>query len=383
MKKWLVLLSLLLLTACMGQGVTYDLNTSLHAVLLSDLHFSVSPNVVSSIVPAMPYSRAFTEALFAEVIAAHPDVLIIDGDNTNSGSREDMEELAKLLSQVREAEIPIVMVSGNHDFNLCTPQEYEAVYMPQLFVQERDHASLSYRTDISGVRLLAMDDSSADRGMDGYYSGETLAWVKKQLDDARKNNMRVIFLTHHPLLNERALTDNNGKKEMIRLLNQYDVRLCISGHTHGEAVLKKENLNEIILGMPLSGNHDIGTLDLEKGHVRYRAEPAKLSVYGSEGLAEKIEEADRLYDSGLSEAFESIFDKENITGEKRREILRLTNRFMKEYSEGRLRETAPEIKDDPYYPDMIEALWDYNYGPWIESVLDNPPENGRALEFDW
>ena len=99
MKKWLVLLSLLLLTACMGQGVTYDLNTSLHAVLLSDLHFSVSPNVVSSIVPAMPYSRAFTEALFAEVIAAHPDVLIIDGDNTNSGSREDMEELAKLLSQ--------------------------------------------------------------------------------------------------------------------------------------------------------------------------------------------------------------------------------------------------------------------------------------------
>ena len=383
MKRWLAFLLVLFFFGCERPAAVYDESVTMHAMMLSDLHFTVSPEVVSSIIPAMPYSPEFTKAVFAEITDAHPDVLIITGDNTNSGAKEDMKGLLALLETVKEARIPVLMIPGNHDFNLCEPDKYDAVYTPVLAIGERDPASLSYRTDLCGVRFLAMDDSSADPGMNGFYSKETIAWTKRQLNEAKSLGMRVIFLTHHPLLYGSEPDKGTGRAEMAALLKQYDARLIISGHMHSEAVLQEENLHEIILGMPLSGMHEIGILDLENGWLRYHTKPAALSAYGSENLAAKISEADRLYETRLCEAVETILEKERVTGTEREEILRLFRKFMQDFSAGRLRETAEEIRNDPYCGRMTEVLRDYNYGPWIESALANPPESGRSLEFAW
>ena len=294
-----------------------------------------------------------------------------------------MKALLALLEKVKDAGIPVLMIPGNHDFNLCDPETYDSFYAPVLEMQERDPSSLSYRTDLCGVRFLAMDDSSADPGMNGFYSKETIAWTKRQLKEAQSLGMRVIFLTHHPLLYKTDQDKDTGRAEMVSLLKQYDARLIVSGHVHSEAVLRDDPLYEIVLGMPLSGMHEIGVLDLEDDWLRYHAEPANLSVFGSKQLAAKIAEADQLYEARLWEAAETILDNENITGTEREEILRLFRRFIHDYSLGRLQETAAEIRNDPYCEKMTEALHDYNYGPWIESTLENPPENGRLLEFRW
>lgn len=383
MKRWIAFLLAAVLAACMKQKITYDRETSLHAAVLSDLHFTVNPRGISSVIPSMLYCREFTEAVLQEVIAARPDVLILAGDNTNAGSPGDMEALSSLLQSVKDAGIPIVMIPGNHDFNLSEPAVYEGVFEAVCEQQVRDPSSLSYRTDINGVRLLAMDDSSQDPGMSGFYSRQTIAWVKEQLEDAKEKKMRVIFLTHHPLLSSLSGQENSSRKQMADLLRQYDVRLILSGHTHSEALLQNGTLNEIVLGMPLSGNHDIGFLNLEDGWLHYSAEPADLSRYGSVELETKMKESDLLYEERLSQAFEEILDKEGITGRERQEILRLSRQFMKDYSLGRIQKTASEIRNDPYCRRMIEVFGKYNYGPWMDSVLKNPPQNGRNAAFEW
>jgi hypothetical protein len=60
---------------------------------------------------------------------------------------------------------------------------------------------------------------------------------------AQSLGMRVIFLTHHPLLYGSEPDKGTGRAEMAALLKQYDARLIISGHMHSEAVLQEENLS--------------------------------------------------------------------------------------------------------------------------------------------
>ena len=59
-----------------------------HILVTSDLHFTLRSE--SSIYPLMDQIENLTEALADQVIAAHPDALILCGDNSNSGRTSDV-----------------------------------------------------------------------------------------------------------------------------------------------------------------------------------------------------------------------------------------------------------------------------------------------------
>ncbi|MDD6229433.1 MAG: hypothetical protein PUA95_01720, partial [Lactimicrobium massiliense] len=99
-----LLLSLAILTMCLSgcaqakEDVYQSSDTTdFTAILSSDLHFTLDPDSASTVVPAEPYSREFMEAFVSQVIAEHPNVFILTGDNTNTGNPDDERALASIL----------------------------------------------------------------------------------------------------------------------------------------------------------------------------------------------------------------------------------------------------------------------------------------------
>ena len=51
------------------------------------------------------------------------------------------------------------------------------------------------------------------------------------------------------------------------------------------------------------------------------------------------------------------------------------------YGAGTLAEHAQELREDPSYELMIEALRDYNYGPWMKAMVETTKYSAVELEI--
>ena len=388
MKRWCAFFLILIISLSGGcrQAVPYR-DPSLFALAVSDLHYTSDPNVISTVVPAMPYAPQAVEALVREVIAVKPDVFLITGDNTNSGRESDMRELAAYLKQIQDAGIPVVMVPGNHDFNISGAETYQEIYEPVLTMDAKDPSSLSYYTDIGNVRIFAMDDSSYTAGGKGVFREETMRWLRRNLNQAMQDGLRVLFLSHHNVTagkdDERNESYRIGNANLESLLQKEQVRLILSGHLHSQAILESGGMYEIIEGMFLSGNHTLGYLTLNAEGIQYETTPVDFELYGEAGLAAAVAEADRKGASRLDDVFREIIQKKGYTAKETEGILDLLHRIFAANTNGTLSEGKDSITADPYYEAMRDALAEENYGPWIDSLLRNPPRNGGYLKVPW
>ena len=384
-KRCVFLFLILILTTGCQKPVEYK-TPDLDAIIISDLHYTCDPNVIASIVPAMPYSQEVTQAVINAVIEEHPDVFIITGDNTNSGALQDMESLAGRLEQIKDAGIPIIMTTGNHDFNHGLKDQYQELFFPLLTIDEADPHSLSYYTDIGNVRILAMDDSTYTDGSSGTFSKETMTWLKKALNRAEQEGLRVLFLSHHNVLAGKKDAHNETyritNEELEPLLRKEGVLLCISGHLHSQSILEENGLYEVIQGMPLYDGHPIGRLRIQEENIEYRCEPIDFERYGSIELAQAMKEADRKSAEIMQDIFREILEKQGIRGKEEEGILNLLGTILSSYASGTLRQEAEAIQNDPYYDAMTAALTKENYGPWIESLINDPPRDGRYLRIE-
>ena len=110
----------------------WDDPQSLRAMIISDLHYTEYKEVDPVLVPGVAVAEEITDALAAEIIDRHPDVLIMTGDNTNSGYSRDVAGLIPKLRKIRDNGISIIITTGNHDFDLMDAAEFEEAYFELL-----------------------------------------------------------------------------------------------------------------------------------------------------------------------------------------------------------------------------------------------------------
>ncbi len=357
------------------------------AVVTSDLHYTASPAAFNSIVPLEPIVPEFTDALLEQVITLKPDAFIMTGDNTNNGKPEDVKELASKLKKVKDAGIEVIMTAGNHDYgqNDSSIRAYEAYFLPVLSIKEKDPDSFSCSTVNNGVTILAMDDSHPEDSA-GYFSDKTMEWLRKQLDEAEKRKSRVLFLSHHNIVCGQVsemysgyLVGNDG---LYKMLEDHNVQICMSGHQHNQAVWHKDDMYEVLSGMPLqAGTFGIFTMN-EEG-FSYHTEPVDLKKYGEEGLYEQAADLTERQSSSFMSAFEKLCAEKNLTEEDTDKVISLVRRFFSASEQGTLAQEAEDILHHEDYELMQSVLWDKNYGPWMEELLKNPPADGSHLEFEW
>ncbi|MBR1855512.1 MAG: metallophosphoesterase [Oribacterium sp.] len=355
----------------------------LHALIISDIHYTERESADHLNVPGIALSGEFTDAIVEEVIAKNPDVFIVTGDNTNSGASEDVAGLTARLKRIKDAGIPLVITTGNHDFDLMDEDEYEKAYFGLLDPVDRDPASLSYTYISKDVVLLAMDDKALSRGAQSEFSPETMGWIREMLE--KYKGKRIIFLSHH-----NVLYNSSGKETATNIIHNDDlaetlikggVKLCITGHMHSQYILEKDGLWEVLSGMPFSGKHLMGNLAVGKDRILYYAEPLELGVYGKE-VSEKLRPLEEERDLYMDKVFSELLDSEGLNGQKKDGVKELIFRFFDYYEEGSLADHRPEIMADPNYKTMLDALWDHNYGPWMKEMAENTKYSGRQLEIN-
>ncbi len=360
--------------------------TDFTAIVSSDLHFTLDQDSASTVVPAEPYSREFMEAFVSQVIAEHPNVFILTGDNTNTGNPDDERALASILERVRDAGIPVVMTTGNHDYDFSDADTYEENYASLLDMEDKDSSSLSYVRRIGDVTLLAMDDGAVDQGRTPQFSKETMKWLKEKLKEASLRNDKIIFLAHRSVLykadDERYASYHIQNEGLYDLLVKYHVQLALTGHQHHPSILVKDSLHEIISGMPLADTHCFGVLSIVGKDVSFSTEPIDFSVYGSQQCVSDMAAADQqAVDNQLATVEELLKNAESDPLYEQGKSL-LLNIFTA-LKEGSLGAQAGMFQADPALALVQAQLADTNYGPWLNDLLADPPADPNHLSFVW
>src|ERR1039458_1128895 len=98
---------LMLAVGAWGASLTNEIITRI--AFVSDTHVNLRTNE-----PGVAYIRRLDEAM-AAINAAKVDLVLIAGDLTDGGKREQM---ALFKGKVKQLEAPVLFVAGNHDVGL-------------------------------------------------------------------------------------------------------------------------------------------------------------------------------------------------------------------------------------------------------------------------
>ncbi|ACQ79326.1 metallophosphoesterase [Beutenbergia cavernae DSM 12333] len=123
----------------------------------------------------------------SEIVAADPDVLVINGDLVDEASPADFDLARTILTEELEgADFPWYYLPGNHEIMGGSIQNFVDEF------GERTH-----HVDVEGTRLILLDSSTGRLGSDF----EQLRMLRSELDDAARDDAvsGVLVMFHHPL----------------------------------------------------------------------------------------------------------------------------------------------------------------------------------------
>ena len=219
----------------------------------------------------LEYSGEVLEHLVEEALQRNPDLVIIPGDLTKDGELASHMLVVRILSRLRSAGIPVIVVPGNHDidnpegyyFNgdatrpaeRTSPQVFKTLYADFGYSQAyaEDPASLSFVCEpLEGLVLLCIDTNKyeenlfLDKGAAKNYnqtSGRirpaTLTWMLAEADKARALGKQVVLVQHHnvvqhydaqaTLQGDYIIADYvNVSKQLMK----HGIHMAFTGHTH-------------------------------------------------------------------------------------------------------------------------------------------------------
>ena len=223
------------------------------------------------------------EAAFRQ-ISAMDDVstVLIDGDLTDSGRKNEHEGFLKKLEILKSAGKRVIAITATHDYGLKVLDENytrenvepDRVMRNDLFDLYRDygpneaiasHSSGSYCVRLcEGCRLLALNDDGNGRNFCGYDEDE-LGWILEQIRLSKESGDYIFAMTHHPMLppspvfpmiSERDMLGNY--KKTAEILADAGLEFMFTGHTHMQ---------------------NIGSLTTEKGNTIYDINSGSLIGY--------------------------------------------------------------------------------------------------------
>jgi 3',5'-cyclic-AMP phosphodiesterase len=186
---------------------------------ISDIHCG-SPHFVPSLL----------ERSIAEINELAPDMVIVSGDLTADGFREEYELAREYIDRL-DCQDPIV-IPGNHD-----SRNVGYVHFEELFGERRRDVHTN------GVSIVAIDSTEPDVDH-GTIGRGRYGWIEERFA-AHEAYLRVFVLHHHLLPvpgtgRERNVVHDAG--DALECLLRSDVHLVLSGHKHVPYAWKLEDL---------------------------------------------------------------------------------------------------------------------------------------------
>jgi Icc protein len=169
------------------------------------------------------------ERAISEVNELRPDVVVVSGDLTSNGFKDEYA-LARAYLDRLDCE-SIVVIPGNHD-----SRNVGYVHFDELFGERNSVLRLA------GVTIVAVDSTEPDLD-NGQIGRGRYRWIEEQFADPA--DLRVFVLHHHLLPvpgtgRERNIVNDAG--DTLEALQRARVDLVLAGHKHVPYAWRLEDL---------------------------------------------------------------------------------------------------------------------------------------------
>ncbi len=207
-------------------------------VHLSDLHI-VHPDAQDDHLFSDTASTLQAVKAAIAALEPRPSFVVISGDLTNRGTKENFLELKRLLSDI---EVPVLLALGNHDSR-------EGFYEFVLDEGAGKSSPYFYSRTIDGLHVIVLDSSTPNK-VHGTLEPEQFEWLEREL--AQRTDLPKIVVVHHPISPMHLpifTTINFDQADAARLeamLEQKNVIGVLSGHVHFDQVSVRRGVPYII-----------------------------------------------------------------------------------------------------------------------------------------
>ncbi|MDF2367470.1 phosphodiesterase [Sneathiella sp.] len=185
---------------------------------LSDCHIAVPEDEFAKLYH--PTAKLRDAARHVNTSANRPDIVFLTGDLVNTALREEYDILREVI---REFEMPVYLLPGNHDdCGLLREMFPEHDYLPK-------EGKLNFTVEGWPLKLICLDTNIHGKPQ-GHLGPEQLGWLDQELkaETARP----VVILLHHPPF-KTGLTS----MDEMGLLDMADFAEVVSRHDHIERIL--------------------------------------------------------------------------------------------------------------------------------------------------
>lgn len=237
-----------------------------------------------------------TDAFVASVRAARPSVLLLSGDLTFNGARKSHEALVQKLKIIQEDGIQVLVLPGNHDLDSTiaasfsgdtyelvegiSPAEFTDLYASFGYRDaiSRDTASLSYTAQISPrLWALLLDVNGVEEP--GKLPEETMLWARRQMEEARRQGIRVVGVSHQTLLQHNSIFTESfviqDGEDLETVYQQYNIICNFCGHMHIQHIADGGAFPEIASSSLLTWPNQYGILTLDGNNAHYYTVPVE------------------------------------------------------------------------------------------------------------
>lgn len=218
--------------------------------LIADVQYCDAPmNINRFYQRSLPKLEACIRAFNAEQV----DFTVNLGDLVD---RDTPKNLPPVLERLNQLQAPLYNTTGNHDYQGVTDNAtlYRRLGMPAsyysfavknwrfIMLNTNEIASYSLRDDspqMEELKALRQRSAAEKRKNGATYNGgigkAQLAWLQKELLQAKAAQQQVILFSHHPLYAATGLTALDDR-EILALISGFTcVKAVISGHHHSGA----------------------------------------------------------------------------------------------------------------------------------------------------
>lgn len=164
-----------------------------------------------------------------EINELAPDALVVTGDLTDMGFRQEFKVAHRLISRMQVDNV--LVLPGNHDARNVGDLHFEELF-----------GSRSTELAFGGVRILGLDSSEPDLD-NGRVGRQRYAWIEERFSDPAE--FKIVALHHHLLPvpgtgRERNIVYDAG--DLLRVLNSSGCHVVLCGHKHVPNVWRLEEM---------------------------------------------------------------------------------------------------------------------------------------------
>lgn len=366
-----------------------DIHFLSHKIAELDDHFmNIIQNSDGKVTHLTP---EITSAFVRDMLELKPDAIILSGDLTLNGALESHLDLIETLKPLRDENIPVLVIPGNHDtdgtayvFEDGSTYEIDSILSSDFFDLYKDYGysntildnnSLSYIYKLNEKIWILMLDVNAN---DTFYSvrDESLIWIEENLKKAKREGILVISSTHQPLtVHNKRFTFGfqvSNSNEVLELFRKYGVKLNLAGHLHLQHITNSNGFIDIAASSLAVNPNQYGIIKIKDNKlISYETKSVDVSSWARinnimiPSLLDFSTYSQTFFDDTTINKLKRQIEKKGLNSKETKEALDFAAKLNREYFAGHVKAT----KDEKAWSIWEKSLSDLSFYSYLNSIL--------------